>query len=289
MNLVTKIKVFAGDIKIAHSIFALPFAIIGILMSGISIPTPQEIFLVFISMISARTFAMGINRALDAEIDRKNQRTSHRAIPSGKVDVSDVTLISLVAAIIFIASAFWLSRMAGFLSVPLLIVLAFYSLMKRISWLTHFYLGLCLGLSPIAVSIALADSASLAVLLLGVSVLFWTAGFDIIYSIQDMSFDQAHSLRSIPSRFGAERAILISRFCFIAMVVALILAGYFARAGIMWHMGVAVISGILFWEQFYVSRNMHALRGAVIDRAFFSANAWVSIVFMAFAVCDYWR
>ena len=174
------LRAFSADIKLAHSVFAMPFAIVGLVLSGASWPSFHQAFLLLVAMVSARSFAMGINRYLDAEIDSLNERTVLRAIPAGRMLRQQSLAISLAAGAIFIAAAFGLSTMCGFLGVPLLVILAFYSQMKRIGWMTHFYLGLCLALAPVAVSIALTGSVPVATLLVAAAVIFWTAGFDIL-------------------------------------------------------------------------------------------------------------
>lgn len=285
-ELVNSLAAFSSDIKIAHSIFALPFALVGLVLSGASLPTVQQSFLLFLAMVSARTFAMGMNRWLDADIDALNQRTVNRAIPSGRIKAGYVLTITLAAAAVFIVAATLLSTLCGLLSFPLLVILGFYSRMKRISWLTHFYLGMCLALAPVAVSIALTGTVSVATLLVAAAVSVWTAGFDILYSLQDRTFDGANRLHSIPARFGPNQALWISRTCFVLMLVLLGFAGRLSGAGIFWQLGVVFVAGLLFWEHWILRGHAGDIDGRLIDKAFFTANAWVSVVFCCCVLLD---
>jgi 4-hydroxybenzoate polyprenyltransferase len=278
---------FLTDIKLAHSIFALPFAVVGFLIGGSPFPGVSKVFLAVGGMVTARTFAMGMNRFLDHKLDGQNPRTSGRSIPSGRLGPLAALCWSLLAGVFFVAISFGLSPLAGWLSVPLLMILAFYSLMKRISWLTHWYLGFCLGLAPVAVNVAFGGSVSVPVGLVGAAVMFWTAGFDIIYSLQDRSFDAEKGLRSIPAAFGPAKALFLSRLSFLAMILCLMAVGMMVSAGNLYFAGVVVVAGILLFEQFIV-RDIVSSPGAVrIETAFFTANAWVSVLFYCFVQWDY--
>lgn len=280
------LSAFSADIKLAHSVFAMPFAVVGLVLSGAGWPSFRQALFLFVAMVSARSFAMGMNRYLDADIDSLNERTALRAIPSGRIHRRQSLAISLAAAAVFLAAAFGLSMMCGFLALPLLVILAFYSQMKRIGWMTHFYLGLCLALAPVAVSIALTGSVPVATLLVAAAVIFWTAGFDILYSLQDRTFDQAHGLASIPARFGARNSLWISRLCFSVMLILLVAAGQTSGAGIFWYAALVVVSALLFWEHWILRDTAEQVDGRLIDKAFFTANAWISVVFCAGVLVD---
>jgi 4-hydroxybenzoate polyprenyltransferase len=268
---------FLRDIKIAHSVFALPFAAAAIKFAQVPWPNLQQLLLMLIAMISARSWAMGSNRYIDRAIDGKNQRTAGRMIPSGKLPARYGLAWSLLWALIFIVTAFNLNTQAGLCSVPLLTILGLYSYTKRFTWLCHWYLGACLGLAPIAVSIALGVPLQLPQLLIGAGVMMWTAGFDIIYALQDHSFDMEHNLYSVPVHFGFRGAITISRVCFVAMVLLLGAAGYLHHCGSWYFCGLAIIAGILWYEQWLVRD------GGNIDQAFFTVNSWVGVVFLIFS------
>ena len=282
----SSIQTFAGDIKLAHSVFALPFAIVGLVLAEVGMPTPLQVALLLVAMVSARSFAMGMNRLLDADIDAENARTRQRAIPSGRLSLRQGWWITLLAGGVFLAAAIRLSPLCGKLALPLLLVLAFYSWMKRLSWLTHLYLGFCLGMSPVAVSIALSGGVNPQTLMVGTAVMLWTAGFDILYSLQDRTFDLQRGLHSIPARFGASRSLWLSRILFGGMVGLLVIAGKVHGAGVAWYGGVLAVAGLLAWEHWILRHTAEDVDGRIIDKAFFTANAWVSIVFCAAVLLD---
>ena len=285
-ELVKSLAAFSSDIKIAHSIFALPFALVGLILSGAGWPTVSQSVLLLVAMVSARSFAMGMNRWLDSDIDALNQRTVMRAIPAGRLSSQGGLFFSLGAGVVLVFAASMLSPLCGILSCPLLMILAFYSRMKRISCLTHFYLGLCLAMAPVAVSIALTGRAGAATLLVAAAVTVWTAGFDILYSLQDRTFDGENGLHSIPARYGARAAVLISRGCFGLMILFLALAGRVAGAGALWNLALVAVSGLLFWEHWILRDHAEQVDGRLIDKAFFTANAWISMVFCAGVLMD---
>jgi 4-hydroxybenzoate polyprenyltransferase len=278
---------FAADIKLAHSVFALPFAMAAFIVGRIPLPDFEQIVLLLICMVTARSFAMGMNRYLDHAIDAENPRTKIRKIPSGALTPRQGLLWSLLAAALFVAAAARLSPLAGYCSVPMLVILMSYSFMKKLSWTTHWYLGMCLGLAPLAVSIALTGQVSLAVLMLGAAVALWTAGFDILYSLQDMEFDRQRGLHSVPGRFGPAVSLWLSRASFLGTVA--LLAGAGALAGRTWiyFLGVALVGGILAAEHWLVRDAKDTGRSRHINLAFFNLNAYVSVVFFVCAELDY--
>lgn len=278
---------FAADIKIAHSVFALPFAAAAFIVGRIPLPDFRQAALLLICMVSARSFAMGMNRFLDHRIDAENPRTRIRKIPSGAMTPKQGLFWSLVAAVSFVASAVALSPLAGICAAPLLAVLMAYSFMKKLSWLTHWYLGLCLGLAPVAVEIALTGAASLPVLLLGMAVALWTAGFDILYSLQDMDFDRVRGLHSVPGRFGPSASLWLSRASFAGTVVVLAAAGHLAGRGVIYALGVTIVAAILATEHWLVRDARADGRSKHINVAFFNLNAYVSVVFFVCAQLDF--
>lgn len=278
---------FSKDIKFAHSIFALPFAMSAIVIGNIPVPSPKQILLLLVAMVSARSFAMGMNRYLDRKIDSKNPRTTNRQIPKGALKARHSLFWSLGMGLVFIASAFLLNNMAGVLSIPVLVILAGYSMMKRISWLTHWYLGACLGLAPIAVSIALTGTVSAVIICIGLAVTMWTAGFDILYSIQDRQFDVDNQLCSVPAKFGPWNSVLLSRFCFGAMLFLLIVAGLISNTGAFYYIAVSGVAIVLSIEQWMVRDVKLNGTSQNITAAFFNVNAWVSVIFYAFVQLDY--
>jgi len=286
LTAVRSMQVFAKDIKLSHSIFALPFALSALTFLTFDSVTFVKVLLIIVCMVSARSFAMGMNRYLDREIDKKNPRTSNRMIPSSKISPKEMLLWSVFFGAVLIVCSFMLSPLAGVLSFPLLAILAGYSLQKRFTWLCHLYLGMCLGFAPLAVEIALTGSVSVPVLMIGFGVMFWTAGFDVIYSLQDREFDSAASLNSIPQRFGFPAAINLSRVFFALMMLCLLFAGWYADSGIIYFGGLALIGVVLIGEHVLIRSAKVDGRSKYINKAFFDFNAFVSLFFLVVALAD---
>jgi 4-hydroxybenzoate polyprenyltransferase len=272
------LRLFLSDIKIAHSIFALPFAAAALRFAHVGLPSFTQALQLLIAMVSARSWAMGMNRYIDRGIDLKNPRTAGRMIPRGELPAHHGLGWSLVWALIFIGTAFSLNKQTGLFSIPLLLILACYSYTKRFTWFCHWYLGLCLGLAPLAVSVALGTGVQPAQLLIGAAVMMWTAGFDIIYSLQDQEFDRRECLYSIPVRYGFKGALWISRLCFVTMVILLSAAGVAESCSLIYFGGVTIIAAIMAYEHWLVRE------GGNIDQAFFTVNSWVGIIFFVFSV-----
>ncbi len=285
-SILKSFSAFATDIKISHSIFALPFVGTGLLVANVLGVDLRQIVLIVFCMVTARSFAMGMNRFLDSEIDSDNQRTMNRAIPAGRLNKRTCLAWSLSFATLFVIGAASLSALAGWLAIPLLVILSSYSLMKRVSWLTHWYLGICLGLAPIAAQIAIQGIATLPVILIGCAVAFWTAGFDLLYSLQDRVFDLGKGLHSVPAKFGARITLILSILSFVGMISFLSLAGYLADMGVWYWFGLSIVAAVLVFEHWLVRDAWREGISSRISAAFFNANAVVSIVFFAFVVLD---
>lgn len=277
---------FFRDIRLGHSIFALPFAAVGYVLSGASLPEWKVVALLCLCMIFARSFGMGLNRYLDRNIDGKNPRTSDRMIPSGQMSEGAALVWSLTMGFGLILSACALNSLAGFLSLPLLGFLGGYSFMKRVSYLTHWYLGLCLGLAPIAVAVALTAQVNLSVFLTALGVVCWVAGFDILYSLQDIDFDRKNGLYSIPAKFDIAVSLNISRCCFSFMVICLAFAGFINRSGLFYYLGVLIVACILFAEHWVIRDFSKHHDNQRINQAFFTMNGWLSILFYMMVQLD---
>lgn len=279
---------FASDIKIAHSVFALPFAATALLLVPLQSLNWSQIVALLVCMIGARSFAMGMNRYIDRDIDARNPRTQQRSIPSGQLRAQFGLVWSTIFAAVFVAAAFSLNVLSGWLSLPVLGILTGYSFMKRISWLTHWYLGFCLGMAPVAVSVALTGSIFPQVVTLGIAVMFWTAGFDILYSLQDIDFDAKHKYHSIPALVGVPKAIAISKASFALMILALIATGLlYGHGGWLFYFAIAAVATILFYEHWLIREVKKTGSLSRINAAFFTANAWVSVLFYALVQLDY--
>ena len=277
---------FLKDIRLSHSVFALPFAAVGYLQSEAPFPGMRALALLLVCMVSARSFAMGMNRYLDRRIDGNNPRTAGRMIPAGQLSSPAALGWSLSMGVLFLLTSWALNPLAGALSLPLLLILGGYPLMKRISVLTHWYLGFCLGLAPVAVSVALSSRIPGAVLCTGLAVMFWTAGFDILYSLQDLEFDRLEHLHSIPARAGVNASLWISRVCFIAMILCLLGSGVWGNGGLLFYLAVFLVGLILAWEQWLVKGFASDPDNLKINQAFFTGNAWLSVVFYLMVQAD---
>lgn len=278
---------FCKDIKVSHSIFALPFAFSIFFLVKLPFPGAMRILLLLICMITARSFSMGMNRYLDRDIDGKNPRTSRRMIPSGQIGSHEMFFWSILAGAFFVLCAAKLGQLPLMMSVPLLLFLGGYSYLKRITYFTHFYLGICLGLSPIAIQVALTGQWTLPSVLLGLGVSFWTAGFDILYASQDMDFDSKNGLFSFPSRFGPKISYTVTCFMFFLSVMCWTILGIQLECGPVFFVGISCVALILGYETWLVRGLFQSGHSSNLNQAFFSVNAWVSVVFFLFVIGDH--
>ena len=288
MKLLEKIRNYASLIRFSHTVFALPFAFASLALAWPSHPVTPRIFLwVVVAMVGARSAAMGFNRLADRKFDALNPRTRAWELPQGKVKVWEAVILTAVASLVFVYAAYQLNPICFALSPVALAIVFFYSLTKRFTWASHLFLGLALSIAPIGAWLAVAEPPivldELATpLFLGLAVVFWLAGFDVIYSLQDREFDGKHGLYSIPVRFGVAGALRLSSFFHFCTASALLLVGVTAQMGIIYWFGFAAISAILFWEHRIVKPNDLSR----INRAFFDFNAYVSIGYFLSTVGD---
>jgi len=275
----SKLTSYGSLIRFSHTVFALPFAFASLALAWPSHPVTPRIFLwVVVAMAGARSAAMGFNRLVDRKFDALNPRTENWELPRRAVKVWEAIFLTAAASLVFIYAAYRLNPLCFALSPVALAIVFFYSLTKRFTWTSHLFLGLALSVAPIGAWLAVADRPGalneLATpLFLALAVLFWLAGFDIIYSLQDREFDRTQGLYSIPVRFGVTRALWLSSFFHVCTVIALALVGATANMGIVYWLGFAAVSAILFWEHRIVKPNDLSR----INRAFFDFNAYVSI------------
>jgi 4-hydroxybenzoate polyprenyltransferase len=287
-NLKSKIRNYASLIRFSHTVFALPFAFASLALAWPTHPVTLRVFLwVVVAMVGARSAAMGFNRLVDRKFDALNPRTRVWELPQGKVKVWEAVVLTALASLVFIFAAYKLNPICFALSPVALAIVFFYSLTKRFTWMSHLFLGLALSLAPIGAWLAVSEPPialdELATpFFLGLAVVFWLAGFDIIYSLQDREFDRRQGLFSAPVRFGVAGALRLSGFFHFCTVIALALVGRTAQMGIIYWVGVAAVSAILFWEHRIVTPN-DLLR---INKAFFDFNAYVSIGYFLATVAD---
>jgi 4-hydroxybenzoate polyprenyltransferase len=268
-----------------HSVFALPFALQGAWLAAGGVPAWHSLVWIVVAAVAARTAAMGFNRWLDRRIDARNPRTAQRELPAGVLSPSAVLALIAVSSAVFVGAAWMLSPLCAALAFPVLAVLFFYSFTKRFTWLAHGFLGLALGIAPPAAWLAIRGEFTgdwRTPLVLGAAVLCWVAGFDLIYALQDREFDAASGLHSIPARFGAARALVLSRALHVATVLLLLVV--WQRADLGWiYLAAILLSGLLLaWEHRLVSP--HDL--SRVDMAFFTLNGWIGVGLFAGLALD---
>jgi 4-hydroxybenzoate polyprenyltransferase len=283
-----KLHNYASLIRLTHTVFALPFALASVALAWPSHPVTLRSFLwILVAMVSARSAAMAFNRLADRKFDAINPRTQQWELPRGTIKVWEAAMLTVLSSVVFVYAAYQLNFVCFVLSPVALAVVFFYSLTKRFTWASHLFLGLALSLAPmgawLAISGAPADLWELATpFFLGLAVLFWLAGFDVIYSLQDHEFDQQHGLFSMPVRFGVAGALRLSAFFHLLTVFFLAAVGLSARLGIIYWIGWVAISLILFWEHRIVKPDDLSR----INKAFFDLNAYVSIGYFLTTLAD---
>jgi 4-hydroxybenzoate polyprenyltransferase len=283
----TRLRLTLDMIKFEHSIFALPFALTGALLawraSAFQIPGLVWRFVwIIVAMVSARSAAMAFNRLLDADIDARNSRTSGRHLPAGLLSRRFAWGFTLVAMLIFISAARQLGFLCFILSPVALATVFFYSFAKRFTMFSHLILGVCLGIAPSAAWIAMRGSLDLRILWLSAAVVFWVAGFDVIYACQDFDFDSAEGLFSIPRKIGIARALWVARWLHVAMIACLFALVFSFGLGPLSCAGVLAVIVLLIYEHGLVKP--HDL--SRVNAAFFTVNGYVSFLFFAFWAAD---
>lgn len=278
-------KKYMSLVLFAHSIFALPFAIIGFFLAVHTTNYQFEwklFLLMLLCMVSARNAAMAFNRYLDRDIDALNPRTAVRDIPAGKISPTNALVFTIVNCVLFMTATYFINPMCLALSPVALFVVLFYSYMKRISPLCHLVLGLGLGLAPVGAYLAVTGSFSIVPVFFGLSVLTWVSGFDIIYALQDEAFDRANGLNSIPANFGAKKALRISELLHLFSFVFIILPVWFIELGIFYYLGVIFYALLLIFQH----RLVNPPDLSRVDREFMTTNGVASVVFALFFLLD---
>jgi 4-hydroxybenzoate polyprenyltransferase len=273
-------------VKFEHSLFALPFA-----ASAVVLVAPQaqldlrRLALIALAVVAARTAAMAMNRIADRRFDAGNPRTRNRELVTGAVPLPAAWTLLAASAGTFALAAWGISPLCGALAAPVLAVLLGYSYAKRVTWAVHLWLGVAQALGPIGVAVALPGRAPASAALLGMGVGAWVAGFDVLYSLQDMEFDRGARLHSIPARFGVGGALTWSRGLHLIAAAAIVGAGLLAGRGPGWLAGSVLLAAALGAEHVYVAPGGR-LRGDRIGAAFFTFNAFASVAFAACALAD---
>ncbi len=298
----SKVKDYLSLIKFSHTIFAMPFAMIGFFLAlikgqkqwnlnsaigwGKSFENYSwwglKLLLVFICMITARSAAMAFNRYLDRSFDAKNPRTAIREIPKGIISANGALRFVILNCVLFIATTFFINKICFFLSPVALFVVLFYSYTKRFTPLCHLVLGLGLSLAPIGAYLAVTGRFDVLPILFSLAVIFWVSGFDIIYALQDVEFDKSQKLYSMPASLGKQKALRVSELLHVLSSACVIAAGFYGGFHLLYWIGIAVFVGMLFYQHSIVKPNDLSK----VNIAFMTANGIASVVFGVFVIAD---
>ncbi len=263
-------------VKFAHTLFALPFALASMIVAAHGFPESRVFGWILAAMVGARSAAMGFNRIVDRHIDAQNPRTQNREIPAGKVPLRGAMGLVIGASLLFFFAAYQLNSLALILSPLTLLTLFFYSFCKRFTSLSHFVLGLCLGIAPVGAHVAVTGKIDLASCVLCAAIIAWTAGFDIIYATMDIDFDQKAGLHSMVRKLGVSRALGLAKWLHAAFLVFLFGFGFLAHLGTVFSLAVALIGAFLVYEHSLVRPD--DLRR--VNAAFFTVNGAISVFFL---------
>ena len=303
----TAVKNYLSLIKFSHTIFAMPFALIGFFLGIISLnripfvyynssilkSNSERIFLyishnwyvfvlVILCMVFARSAAMAFNRFLDRKFDAKNPRTVVREIPAGIISAKNALAFTIISCILFIACTYFINSICFYLSPVALFVILFYSYTKRFTALCHLVLGVGLSLAPIGAYLAVTVVFALLPILFSFAVIFWVSGFDIIYALQDEGFDKENQLYSIPAMMGKSKALMVSVLLHVLSAAAVIAAGFYGHFGLCYWVGIGVFVGMLIYQHSIVKPNDLSK----VNIAFMTANGIASVVFAVFVLLD---
>ncbi|MCL5023809.1 MAG: putative 4-hydroxybenzoate polyprenyltransferase [Nitrospirae bacterium] len=282
-NLGEKAVLYLRMIKFSHSVFALPFALTSALIAAQGIPEGRILFWIVIAMVSARSTAMGLNRIIDRKIDKENPRTAAREIPAGRIKVSETLLFVGIAVAAFLLSAHMLNPLCFKLSGVALFFVFLYSFTKRFTWASHFVLGVTISGAPLGAWIAVTGGFDARIALLGLAIVFWLAGFDILYAFQDVEFDRRYGLYSLPARFGIAKALRISRACHLTTWVLFLMTGILFAVTFPFYVGLGIAALLLLYEHSLVKPG--DLRR--LNKAFFDMNGYISVTVFFFTLLSY--
>ncbi len=269
-------------IRFEHTVFALPFALIAVLLAAEGFPPWRGLGWIVLAMVAARSAAMTFNRIVDVAADAANPRTRTRALPAGRLTMGFAVLFTAVMSAVFVFAAAMLNPLCLYLSMPVLAILFGYSYTKRFTAWSHLALGFGIGLAPVGAWIAIRGDVSPTPLLLAAAVTLWIAGFDLIYACQDIDFDRRAGLFSMPARWGAAVALKVSAAAHVGTVLLLVAVARAAGLGVIAHGGIAAVAALLYWEHRLVGPD--DLRR--LDVAFFNMNGYVSILLLAAVAAD---
>jgi 4-hydroxybenzoate polyprenyltransferase len=275
-------KLFVSLVKFEHTIFALPFAYIGAFLAVDGVPSAADLFWVTVAMVGARSLAMALNRLIDAGIDARNPRTAGRELPRGALTPWQVGLFCAGSLAVFLVAVYQLEPIVRWLWPIPVVAFVLYPYLKRVTWLSHFWLGAVDGLAPVGAWAAVTNELPWEAWALGGAVAVWVAGFDILYALFDLDVDRAQGLHSLPARYGVRPAFAAARACHVATVGFLVLAGLGLPVGALYWAGVALVAGLLAYEHALVSPEDTRR----LNMAFFTMNGVISVTFFAFVLAD---
>lgn len=289
MKIFRNLILYGKMIKFSHTLFALPFAGISFVLAYLESPLEMNDLiriglLSILCMFSARSAAMGFNRYVDAEIDEKNPRTENREIPAGKISKISALVFIGLSSFIFILSSFFVNKIAFLLSFPALFVLFLYSLTKRFTLFCHIVLGVSLALAPLGAWIAITESMSLVPIFFSIGLLFHIAAFDVLYAIQDISFDQKENLHSIPSRLGERNARIIAVILHLISISVFVVAGRYAGLGFAFFIILSFIAFLVIYEHQLSWKH----ESGELPIEFYQVNSYISVVLFLAILIDKW-
>lgn len=285
-NILKKLNDFNELVMFKHSIFSLPFIFIAMVVSSVQVNGSawfgtKLLILGVLAALTARNFAMGFNRYMDRDIDALNPRTVNRPNVDGRISVAGMLSFTFGNALGFVVVAYFVNDLAFLLSIPILIVIGSYSYFKRFSYLAHVILGISLGLAPIAGVVAVSETIPFWAISLSIGVMFWVAGFDLLYSLQDIDVDKELGLHSIPSKFGAEKTMLISKVFHALTVSFWLIFAITSQSAYFTYLAVLLSAVMLSYEHYLVNKDFRK-----IDKAFFTVNGYLGIVFFILIILD---
>jgi 4-hydroxybenzoate polyprenyltransferase len=280
-KLIQKLNDFNELVMFKHSIFSLPFIFIAMVVAADGWFGFKLFVLGILAALTARNFAMGFNRFMDRDIDALNPRTINRPNVDGRISAPQMFLFTMANALGFILVAYFVNSLALILSVPILIIIGSYSYFKRFSYLAHIILGISLGLAPIAGVVAVSETIPFWSVLLSIGVMFWVAGFDLLYSLQDIEVDKKLELHSIPSKFGVEKTMQISKIFHALTVIFWLLFVIVSDSSYFAYVAVILSALMLSYEHYLVNKDFKK-----IDKAFFTVNGYLGIIFFVLIVLD---
>jgi 4-hydroxybenzoate polyprenyltransferase len=275
-------RLFVSLVKFEHTLFALPFAYVGAFLAVDGLPSAHDLLWITVAMVGARSLAMALNRLVDAAIDARNPRTAGRELPRGALRPWHVAVFALASLAVFLVAVYQLAPIVRWLWPIPVAAFIVYPYLKRVTWLSHLWLGAVDGLAPVGAWAAITNSLPWQAWALGGAVALWVAGFDMLYALFDLDVDRRQGLHSLPARFGVPAAFTGARACHIATVALLVLAGLGLSVGLLYWLGVAAVALLLLYEHSLVSpRDWTRL-----DLAFFTMNGVISVALFAFVLAD---